>query len=119
MQKFRVIAAQYGPLEQGGDYASVWCEPLEGDYEERGAPHVTFGPVPMKIDAHKDTVSKIHAQSKLPAFFEIDLITRVSGGNKGKPFVKDVELVNEIIDKATGEITKPAKTEMFANTKSA
>jgi len=94
MQKFTVLSAQMGPLETGGQYASLWVMPQKGEYEDRGAPHVTRGPVPMKIDTTTDCISSVLSQSQtLPAVFDLDMGIRVSSGNKSKAFINSAELV--------------------------
>lgn len=94
MKKYTVLSAQMGPLETGGQYASLWVMPERGDYEDRGAPHVTRGPVPMKIDTSTDTISSVISQTPtLPAVFELDMGIRVSSGNKSKAFINSAVLV--------------------------
>jgi hypothetical protein len=93
MQKFTVLSAQTGPLEGGGTYASLWVSPLPGDYADRSAPHLTLGPVPMKIDTTPETISSVIQQSKtLPAVFSLEMGIRVSGGNKSKAFINSAKL---------------------------
>jgi len=95
-QKFTVLSAQTGPLESGGVYASVWCLPQPGDYQDRDAPHVTRGPVPMKIDTTALVIDSILTQSKeLPKLFDLDVGIRVSSGNKSKAFVNSATLAEK------------------------
>jgi hypothetical protein len=89
MQKFTVLSVQHGPLEGGGLYASIWAMPVPGDYEDRNAPHLTRGPVPIKIDTNVETINSLLKEyPDLPAMITLDLTTRVAAGNKSKSYVR-------------------------------
>lgn len=104
-QTFGVLSVQSGNVE-GVAYQSAWVFPVEGDYEDRGAPHLTRGPVPMKIDIDSSAIATILQEApKLPAFFDLEMPIRVGAGNKSKAFIKSAKLsAINAVDKETGEM---------------
>lgn len=93
MQKFTVLSVQHGPLEGGGVYASIWAMPVKGDYEDRNPPHLTCGPVPIKIDTSVEVINDLLKHNPvLPAEITLDLITRVAAGNKSKSYVRSIHI---------------------------
>lgn len=104
-QTFGVLSVQSGNVD-GVPYQSAWVFPVEGDYEDRGAPHLTRGPVPMKIDIDSNAIATILQEApKLPAYFDLETQTRVGAGNKSKAFIKSAKFSpKNKLDKETGEI---------------
>lgn len=85
-QSFIVLSVQQGPLEGGSTYRSMWVQPTE--WEDRAAPHLTRGPVPMKIDCSEEAINFILSSGQaLPSPFALDIGVKVSGGNKSKGYV--------------------------------
>jgi hypothetical protein len=83
---YTVISIQKGPLENGGNYCSTWVIPKF--FENRGAPHVTLGPVPIKIDSSDNAFQSIlESKLDLPFDFVLKTTIKVSGGNKSKAFI--------------------------------
>lgn len=91
--KFILLSAQTGPLEGGGTYSSVWLQPL--DWEDRGSPHFTRGPVPFKVDTSVDEVMAL-LKAPLPALVEVDLGIVVAAGNKSKGKVFKTKVLSAI-----------------------
>jgi hypothetical protein len=88
--KVIVLSVQSGPLEGGGSYHSVWVQPTE--WEDRSAPHITRGPVPMKIDCSQKVVDAL-VNAPLPCAADLDVGVKVSSGNKSKGYVDGVRLM--------------------------
>jgi hypothetical protein len=90
-QAFIVISVQQGPLEGGLTYRSMWVQPTE--WEDRAAPHLTRGPVPMKIDCSDEAINFIlQSGQSLPSPFSLDIGVKVAGGNKSKGYVFSAKL---------------------------
>ncbi len=85
-EKFSVLSVQKGPLESGGEYRSAWVMPYT--YEDRGAPHLTRGPVPMKIDCSEEVINEVLSSGlSLPSDFDLDMRIAIASGNKSKAVI--------------------------------
>lgn len=92
MAKFHVISVQKGPLEQGGEYSSIWVVPTEWD--DRAAPHLTRGPVPFKMGCDMSVVDTLASQP-LPGFYDLEVQIKVAGGNKAQAYAVKASVLSK------------------------